>query len=107
MAVQRGKKRRRPRSHRTSGIETATTPVIVDPPSPKPKPRRRAKPLAERSPIFPAIMGVLCLVAGVVFTFTPRQRSGQNLAFLGIYVICAALYLFWAYRIYRARGGWR
>jgi hypothetical protein len=106
MALQRGKKHRRPRRARDRARLSAT-PAPATETLPETKPRRQPKPLAQRSPILAAALAVLILAVGIYFVVTLNGSMTTKLVFLVFYVLAAAMQGFLAYRIYRARGSWR
>lgn len=71
--------------------------------------RRMAKPLSERSPITAGLLALICIL-GAVFTFASFNGKAANEGhiFGAVYLLFAAIEIFVAVRIYRARGGsWR
>ncbi len=112
MAVQKGKRRRRPRRRERDGEEY----VPVEAPSREvksaPSPRRRgSKPLKERSPIVAAFFSVLCVIGAVVTAIGFKNQLNShhliNFMFVGLYLVLAGVQAFLAVQIYKARGGWR
>ena len=108
MSLSRGKRKRRDRRRRDGEFVVEDEPSSV-PVKEKPKrPERVRKPLAARSPIVPAVLAVVCVV-GAVFTLIVYHGKGQTTGLLWatFYLFLAAVEIFIAIRIYRARGGWR
>lgn len=103
VSIRRGKRRRRERRHRDSESVGEATPVVQEQPAPR-APRRGPKPLAQRSPLFPAGVAVLCLV-GAVFTAVTNRSGSFPLVIAVVYLGLGVVEGFIAYRIYRARGG--
>jgi len=85
-----------------------------------PKAKRRTKPLAERSPITPAVFAVICVLGSAYTLFfvpnskivhgkpVPTGASTFEIVTGIVYFVLALVEAYIAYRIYRARGGsWR
>jgi hypothetical protein len=111
MAVQKGKKRRRPRRRDRDGEEY--TPIEMPAPTSASTsgPRRRGgKPLKERSPVVAALIAVFCVIGAGLTAYTSRNQLATHkidFLFIGLYPVLAAVQAFLAFQIYKAKGGWR
>jgi hypothetical protein len=107
MSLNRGKRRRRDRRRRDDD-DVVQTEEMEQPSSAAPKRTPRArKSMAERSPLLPAGLAVVCLF-GAIFTAIVYKGSPKIGLLWGVfYLFLAAVEAYLAYRIYRARGGWR
>ncbi len=111
MALQKGKRKRRYRRQRSASGFDQDMPRQVSIPkaasqSSAASSRRRGKPLAERSPVFPALICLLC-IAGALFAVKTYKINDGTIALLVLYVVLAIVHAGLAVMIVRAKGSWR